>query len=73
MNAKAAKMNMYDTRFSNPHGLQNAMNYSSAYDIAKLSVYAFKNKFLKNIVSLMEYEYAVYHDDNLRQYSIKTW
>lgn len=55
MNIKANKIYLYNTRFSNPHGLQNALNYSSAYDITKLSVYASKNKYLKNLVSAFEH------------------
>jgi len=36
-------MELLNTRFSNPHGLQNAMNTSSAKDIIKLSIAASKN------------------------------
>ena len=32
-----------DTTFSNPHGLQNAMNLSTPKDLILLSFYATKN------------------------------
>lgn len=37
MNEKAIKLGLFNTRFSNPHGLQNALNTSSAKDITILS------------------------------------
>ena len=37
MNEKALKLGLFNTRFSNPHGLQNALNTSSAKDIILLS------------------------------------
>lgn len=36
MNAKAAQLGMYNTHFTNPHGLDNAEHYSSARDLAIL-------------------------------------
>lgn len=51
MNAKAAKIGMKDTSFSNPHGLDNENHYSTAYDMAKLAQYAMKNETFRQIVS----------------------
>lgn len=34
---------MHNTAFVNPHGLVNAMNYSTAKDMLILSVYCSKN------------------------------
>ncbi len=34
MNAKAAEMGLEDSHFTNPHGLDNADHYTSAYDLA---------------------------------------
>lgn len=43
MNETALQLGLNNTRFSNPHGLQNAMNLSSAKDIAVLSSEVTKN------------------------------
>ncbi len=37
MNRKAETLDLTNTKYSNPHGLQNALNTSSAKDIVKLS------------------------------------
>lgn len=43
MNAKAAELAMTGSSFENPHGLDGKNQYSTARDIAKLTVYAMKN------------------------------
>lgn len=44
MNEKASDIGMDNTSFSNSHGLDEVTkNYSTAYDMAKLSSYAYKN------------------------------
>lgn len=44
MNKKASEIGMKNTSFSNSHGLDEVTkNYSTAYDMAKLSSYAYKN------------------------------
>lgn len=56
MNLKAKEIGMKDTSFSNPHGLDdNTMNYSTAYDMALLSKYAYKNKMYRKIISTRKY------------------
>ena len=56
MNLKAKELGMNDTIFSNPHGLDdNTMNYSTAYDMAILSKYAYKNKIYREIISTKKY------------------
>lgn len=47
MNQKAKKLNLISTWFSNPHGLHNAFNTSSAKDMLKLSKYASRNAFFR--------------------------
>lgn len=44
MNGLASRIGMRNTRFANPHGLDlpNARGYSSAADVARLSLYALK-------------------------------
>ena len=43
MNSMAQKIGLYDTRFSNSSGLYDENNYSTAKDIAKMSIYLIKN------------------------------
>ncbi|WP_316569747.1 D-alanyl-D-alanine carboxypeptidase family protein [Neobacillus sp. YIM B06451] len=50
MNHKAAEIGMYNTVFSNPHGLDNRENhYSTAYDMALLTRYAMNNEVYRKI------------------------
>ncbi len=57
MNQKAKEIGMKNTTFKNPHGLdEESENYSTAYDMALLSKYAYKNKTYRNIVSTNKYE-----------------
>ena len=57
MNKKAQEIGMKNTIFKNPHGLdEETENYSTAYDMALLSKYAYKNKTYRNIVSTDKYE-----------------
>lgn len=51
MNKKAEELRLNDTTFSNPHGLQNAMNTSSPKDIIRLSIYASKNLTFNKIMN----------------------
>lgn len=51
MNQKADELELIHTRFSNPHGLQNAMNISSAKDIMLLSQYASNNRTFRQIMN----------------------
>ena len=57
MNEKAIKLNMKNTTFKNPHGLDDdTKNYSTAYDMALLSTYAYKNKTYRKISLTKKYE-----------------
>ncbi len=51
MNTKADELGMDLSRFSNPHGLQNAMNISTARDILILSRYATQNTKFREIMN----------------------
>ena len=44
MNEKAAWLEMNDTHFDNPHGLDSDKHYSTAYDMATLTRYAMDNE-----------------------------
>lgn len=57
MNSKAKEIGMENTVFKNPHGLDEVTeNYSTAYDMALLSRYAFANKTYRKIVATKKYE-----------------
>lgn len=56
MNAKAKELNMNNTIFTNPHGLdEDTKNYSTAYDMALLARYAYKNKIYREIIKTKKY------------------
>ncbi len=50
MNKKAELLGLENTRFANPHGLDDADHYSSANDMAKLTAYALRNAVFRDIV-----------------------
>lgn len=52
MNAKAKELNMADTKFVNPTGLFDAMQYTSARDLSKLIQYALKNSEFNRLFSI---------------------
>ena len=57
MNKKAQKLGMYQTIFHNPHGLdEKTQNYSTAYDMALLSIYASKIPFYQKVTSTKYYQ-----------------
>ena len=43
MNSLAAKLRLQSTQFTNPHGLPDKGNHSTAYDIACLTYHAMKH------------------------------
>ncbi len=56
MNEKAQEIGMKNTIFSNPHGLdEETKNYSTAYDMALLSRYAYQNETYRKIVGTKKY------------------
>lgn len=57
MNEKAKEIGMKNTTFNNPSGLDiNGIgNYSTAYDMALLTSYAYKNEIFRNIISTKKY------------------
>ena len=57
MNKKARDIGMDNTIFKNSHGLnEKTKNYSTAYDMALLSSYAYKNRMYRSISKTKEYE-----------------
>lgn len=51
MNKKVEELNLTNTSFANPHGLDAENHYTSAYDLAIITSEAMKNKVFKDIVS----------------------
>ena len=54
MNRQAALTGMENSKFANPHGLDNPSHYSSAQDLAIAGWYAMQNPAITNIVKLSE-------------------
>lgn len=55
MNDYAEKLQMSSTYFDSPHGLQNIQNFSTAYDLAKLSAVCMKLEAFRRVVSTPVY------------------
>lgn len=55
MNDKAKELKLTNTEFSNPVGMDDEHNHSSAKDVAKLLIYALKNETFKKIFSANNY------------------
>jgi len=56
MNKKALSLGLINTHFANPVGLDDPENYSSAYDVAKLAIQAYKHKFIRHSAKMKELE-----------------
>ncbi len=56
MNQKALEIGLYDTHFTNPIGLDEKNNYSSAYDLTLLGRYVFKKNFIQKNAGIKETE-----------------
>lgn len=55
MNEKAKQLGLKNTKFSNPIGLYDENNYSSAKDVSTLLIYALKNTKFKKIFTTKNY------------------
>ena len=54
MNKKAKELNLTNSNFTSPHGLDNDNHYSTAYDLILLTDYALNNPTFRKIVSCKE-------------------
>lgn len=74
MNEKAEDLNLTNTYFSNPHGLdeQDNGNISSAYDMAMIYSYCMQNEIFKSIVSSKTYGTFVNKNKLIRTYEYCT-
>ena len=71
MNKTAKKINMNNTSFENPSGLdENSKNYSTAYDMAILMAYAMKNETFRKITSTKNHTVRT-HNNNLLTFKNK--
>ena len=59
MNKKAMELNLANTHFETPHGLDSDGHYTTAYELALLSNYALKNKTFAQIVGTKEYTISI--------------
>ncbi len=55
INSKAKELKLHKTNFSNPHGLVNKNNVSTAKDMIALSVYSASNSYFNEIMNTKEY------------------
>jgi serine-type D-Ala-D-Ala carboxypeptidase (penicillin-binding protein 5/6) len=52
MNAKARQLGMRDSRFMNAHGLTESGQYSTAKDMARLALVAYRSRFIRDVVRM---------------------
>ena len=59
MNSKAKELNLNNTHFETPHGLDSDNHYTTAYELATLANYALNNKTFKQIVGTKNYTITI--------------
>lgn len=59
MNEKAKELNLKNTNFETPHGLDSENHYTTAYELAILSNYALKNQIFAQIVGSKNYTITI--------------
>lgn len=55
MNEKAIELNLQDTHFVTPHGLDDPAHYTTAYELAKIANYALENETIAKVVATKYY------------------
>ncbi len=58
MNARAMELGLQNTHFANPHGLDDAGNYATAADLARLACAAMENETFAKVVSTKQYRFG---------------
>jgi len=66
MNGTAERLELADTHFMNPHGLDDPDHYTTAGDLAKLTDYALKNDTFAEIVSTYKKTIPLRGDEGVR-------
>ena len=59
MNKKAKELNLNNTHFESPHGLDSDNHYTTAYELALLTDYALNNTYFREIVSTKNYTLTI--------------
>lgn len=59
MNKKKDELELYNTHFVTPHGLDNDEHYTTAYELAKLTDYALSNEKFAQIVNTKTYNVTI--------------
>jgi len=59
MNKKAKELNLKDTHFVTPHGLDEEEHYTTAHELAKIADYALNIKEIEQIVKTKEYTVTI--------------
>ena len=59
MNQKAKELELNNTHFESPHGLDSDKHYTTSYELALLSDYALQNKIFFNIVGKKNYTVTI--------------
>lgn len=67
MNELAARLELRDTHFANPHGLDAPGHYSSPFDMAQLARYGMRNPHFAALAAAKVYEAEGYRLYNLNQ------
>ena len=76
MNQKAKDLDLKNTKFANPAGIDDENNYTTAADLAKLARYAMQNPAFQEIVKAPTYSLngkTVYNTNNLISKHIQTY
>ncbi len=63
MNGIAADLGLTDTHFTNPHGLDDEMHYTTASDLGKIAARAMENETFAKIVSTRKHTISITHPD----------
>ena len=58
MNQRAQELDLQDTHFANPHGLDAEENYSTAADLARLGAAAMENETFARVVSTRQHRFG---------------
>jgi len=67
MNVKAAQIGMHNSHFVNPNGLPVPGQYSTARDMARLAMYAYRNQFIRSVVCQKRMAWR-YNDGRVREF-----
>lgn len=59
MNDKVRALNLKDTHFVTPHGLDDPEHYTTAYELAQIADYALKNEIFSQIVGTKNYTITI--------------